>query len=75
MANSGNGRARLENVIAAMAVGLVAVSVLSIIGLMLLSRVIDTSSFILVPYIGLPTSALLIIILLTLQIRKKNKTD
>ncbi|MFM2385070.1 MAG: hypothetical protein RL166_944 [Actinomycetota bacterium] len=75
MANSGNGRARLENVIAAMAVGLVAISVLSIIGLMLLSRVIDTSSFILVPYIGLPTSALLIIILLTLQIRKKNKTD
>jgi hypothetical protein len=75
MANSGNGRARLENILAAMAVGLVAISVLSIIGLMLLSRVIDTSSFILVPYIGLPSSALLIIILLTLQIRKKNKTD
>ncbi len=75
MANSGNGRARLENVLAAMAVGLVGISVLSIVGLMLLSRVIDTSYFILVPYIGLPGAALMIIILLTLQIRKKNKSN
>lgn len=75
MANSGNGRARLENVLAAMAVGLVGISVLSIIGLMVLSRVIDTSYFILIPYIGLPGAALMIIILLTIQIRKKNKSD
>lgn len=73
MANSGNGRARLENILAAMAVGLVAVSVLSIIGLMLLTRVVDTSKFILIPYIGLPSAALMIIILLTMQILKKNK--
>ncbi|MEY3855771.1 MAG: hypothetical protein RJA45_241 [Actinomycetota bacterium] len=75
MANSGNGRARLENILAAMAVGLVAISVLSIIGLMLLSRIVDTSSFILIPYIGLPTAALLIITLLVLQMRKKSGSN
>lgn len=75
MANSTNGRARLENILAAMAVGLVGVSVLAIIGLMLLSRVVDTSSFILIPYIGLPLSALLIITLLVVQIRKKGKSE
>jgi biotin transporter BioY len=75
MANSGNGRARLENILAAMAVGLLAISVLSIIGLMLLSKLIDTSYFILIPYIGLPTSALLIIVLLVLQIRKKSGSN
>lgn len=75
MANSGNGRARLENILAAMAVGLVAISVLSIVGLMLLSQVVDTSYFILIPYLGLPSAALMIIILLTLQIRNKNKSN
>jgi biotin transporter BioY len=75
MANSTNGRARLENILAAMAVGLVAISVLAIIALMLLSRVVDTSFFILIPYIGLPLSALMIIVLLVVQIRKKGKTN
>lgn len=75
MANSGNGRARLENILAAMAVGLVAISVLSIIGLMLLSRIVDTSYFILIPYIGLPSAALLIITLLVLQMRKKSGSN
>lgn len=75
MANSKNGRARLENILAAMAVGMVGISVLSIIALMLFSRVLDTSYFILIPYIGLPLSALLIIVLLAVQIRKKGKTN
>jgi tryptophan-rich sensory protein len=75
MANSGNGRARLENILAAMAVGLVAVSVLSIIGLMLFSQTMDTSNFILIPYIGLPSAALMIIILLVMQISKKGKSN
>jgi uncharacterized membrane protein YuzA (DUF378 family) len=75
MANSENGRARLENILAAMAVGLVGISVLSIVALMLLSRFIDTSYFILIPYIGLPGAALMIIILLTVQIRKKNRSN
>jgi hypothetical protein len=75
MANSGNGRARLENILAAMAVGLVGISVLAIVALMLLSRFIDTSYFILIPYIGLPGAALMIIILLAVQIRKKNGSN
>lgn len=75
MANSGNGRARLENILAAMAVGLVAVSVLSIIGLMLFSQTMDTANFILIPYIGLPSAALMIIILLVMQISKKGKSN
>lgn len=75
MANSGNGRARLENILAAMAVGLVAVSVLSIIGLMLFSQTMDTAKFILIPYIGLPSAALMIIILLVMQISKKGKSN
>ncbi|MEN9992905.1 MAG: hypothetical protein RLY83_475 [Actinomycetota bacterium] len=75
MANSENGRARLENILAAMAVGLVGISVLSIVALMLLSRFIDTSYFILIPYIGLPGAALMIIVLLTVQIRKKNRSN
>ncbi|MEN9604045.1 MAG: hypothetical protein RLZZ06_707 [Actinomycetota bacterium] len=75
MANSKNGRARLENILAAMVVGMVGVSVLAIIAIMLLSSVLDTTSFILVPYIGLPLSALMIITLLFVQIRKKGKSE
>jgi len=77
MANSSDGRSRLENTIAYLIAGLIGLSILSIIAIMILTVFFPGSVGIPIlvafPWIALPTSALLIITLLILQIRSKGK--
>ena len=77
MANSSDGRSRLENTIAYLIAGLIGLSILSIIAIMILTVFFPGSGGIPIlvafPWIALPTSALLIITLLILQIRSKGK--
>jgi amino acid transporter len=77
MANSGNGRTRLENAIAYSIAGLIGLSVISIVAIPVVTVFFPKTPPIPVlvtfPWLGLPTSALLIIVLLVMQIRSKGK--
>ena len=77
MANSSEGRTRLENTIAYTIAGLIGLSILSIIAIMVMTVFFPGSPSIPIlvefPWVALPTSALLIITLLVLQIRAKGK--
>ena len=77
MANSSDGRSRLENFIAYTIAGLIGLSILSIISIMVMTVFFPGSPSIPIlvgfPWVALPTSALLIIALLVLQIRSKAK--
>jgi hypothetical protein len=77
MANSSEGRSRLENTIAYTIAGLIGLSILSIISIMVMTVFFPGSQSIPLlvqfPWLALPTSALLIIVLLVIQIRSKGK--
>ena len=77
MANSSDSRSRLENTIAYLIAGLIGLSILSIIAIMVMTVFFPGSPSIPLlvsfPWLALPTSALLIIVLLVLQIRSKGK--
>ena len=77
MANSSNGRTRLQNAIAYAIAGLIGLSILSIIAIMVITVFFPNTPVITIlvsfPWVALPTSALLIIALLILQIRSKGK--
>jgi len=77
MANSSEGRSRLENTIAYTIAGLIGLSILSIISIMVMTVFFPSSPSIPLlvqfPWLALPTSALLIIVLLVIQIRSKGK--
>jgi hypothetical protein len=77
MANSSNGRSKLENTIAYTIAGLIGLSILSILSIMVMTVFFPGSPSIPIlvqfPWLALPTSALLIIILLVIQIRSKGK--
>ncbi|MEY4554798.1 MAG: hypothetical protein RL197_1225 [Actinomycetota bacterium] len=77
MANSSNGRTRLQNAIAYSIAGLIGLSILSIIAIMVITVFFPNTPVITIlvsfPWVALPTSALLIITLLILQIRSKGK--
>lgn len=78
MANSANGRSRIENTIAYLIAGLIGLSIISILAIMLFTVFLPEAAAIPVlvvfPWLALPTSALLIITLLVMQIRSKGKT-
>ena len=77
MANSSNGRTRLQNAIAYAIAGLIGLSILSIVAIMVLTVFFPRTPVITIlvsfPWLALPTSAALIITLLILQIRSKGK--
>ena len=77
MANSSEGRSRLENTIAYTIAGLIGLSILSIISIMVMTVFFPGSPSIPLlvqfPWLALPTSALLIIVLLVIQILSKGK--
>jgi hypothetical protein len=77
MANSSNGRSKLENTIAYTIAGLIGLSILSILSIMVMTVFFPGSPSIPIlvqfPWLALPTSALLIIVLLVIQIRSKGK--
>lgn len=79
MANSNNRRNRLENAIAYTVAGLLGLSVISIVAIPVVTVFFPKTPpipvLVVFPWLGLPASALLIIVLLVLQIRKKGKTD
>jgi len=77
MANSSASRSKLENSIAYTIAGLIGLSIISIIAIMVITVFFPGSPSIPVlvafPWLALPASALLIIVLLVLQIRSKGK--
>jgi hypothetical protein len=78
MANSGNGRTRLENFIAYTFTGLIGLSILSIVAIPVITVFFPKTPpipvLVALPWVALPTSALLIIVLLVIQIRSKGKS-
>ena len=79
MANSNNRRNRLENAIAYTFATLLGLSVISIVAIPVVTVFFPHTPpiplLVLFPWLGLPTSALLIITLLIMQIVKKGKND
>ena len=79
MANSGNGRNRLENAIAYSIAGLLGLSIISIVAIPVVTVFFPKAApipiLVIFPWLGLPGSALLIITLLIMQIVKKNKSN
>jgi amino acid transporter len=77
MANSSNGRSRLQNAMAYSIAALIGLSILSILAIMVLTVFFPNTAVITIlvsfPWLALPASALLIIALLILQIRSKGK--
>ena len=77
MANSSNGRSRLQNAMAYSIAGLIGLSILSILAIMVITVFFPKTPVITIlvsfPWLALPASALLIIALLILQIRSKGK--
>lgn len=77
MANAKPVRTRIENALAYTFAALLGLSVLSILGIMVMTmffpRTPQIPLLVVFPWIALPTSALLIIVLLFMQIRNKGK--
>jgi amino acid transporter len=76
MANSKPVRSRVENALAYTFAALLGLSVLSIIAIMVMTvffpRTPQIPLLVVFPWLALPASALLIIVLLFMQIRRKN---
>lgn len=79
MANSGNGKDRIENFIAYTIAGLIGSSILAIIAIPVITvffkNVGAVPWLVVFPWIALPLSALLIITLLVIQIINKGKSN
>jgi amino acid transporter len=75
MANSKPVRTRIENAVAYTFAALLGLSVISIIAIMVMTvffpRTPQIPVLVVFPWLALPTSALLIIVLLFMQIRRK----
>ena len=78
MANSGNGKDRIENFIAYLVAGLIGSSILAIVAIPVITvffkNVGAVPWLVVFPWVALPLSALLIITLLVIQIVNKGKT-
>lgn len=78
MANSKPTRTRIENALAYTFAALLGLSVISIIGIMIVSMYFPHTApipvLVVFPWLALPTSALLIIVLLIMQIKSKGKS-
>lgn len=79
MANSGNGKDRIENFIAYLVAGLIASSILAIVAIPVITvffkNVGAVPWLVVFPWVALPLSALLIITLLVIQIVNKGKSS
>jgi ABC-type multidrug transport system permease subunit len=78
MANTGNGKDRIENILAYMIAGLIGSSILAIVAIPVITvffkNVGAVPWLVVFPWVALPLSALLIISLLVVQIVNKGKS-
>jgi len=77
MTKASPSRDRVENILAFMIAGFIGVSILAIVAIPLITvffkNVAVVPALVVLPWVGLPLAALLIIILLVIQIRSKGK--